>query len=397
MLPVANVTKRHTAKYSWLGNALFFGQTPLVWINSRVSLVKTLRIVWALMAIMLAQKVANAQFTYTNNGDNTITVTGFTGSGGDVTIPDRIEGFPVTTIGSEAFSGSSVTRINIPATVIDIGDQAFFFCENLTTVYFQGDAPNLGSSVFGALTFGFPPGWTYPNCYYLPETTGWASNFGGCPTFMWVPPYICTVNNGTITISGYTGNGSSLVIPNTIGDLPVVAIGDSVFVGSSLTSITIPNSVVSIGYSVFADCTALKSVFCAGNAPTTTTPPSFDETEFQYDDGAIVYYLPGTTGWSPVFGDGPTAYGGGSQGGAQTKLWLPAIQVANSGFQTETNQFGFNINWANGQTVVVEGCTDMNNPVWCPLATNTLTSGLSYFSDAQWTNYPARYYRLRSP
>jgi hypothetical protein len=37
------------------------------------------------------------------------------------------------------------------------------------------------------------------------------------------------------------------------------------------------------------------------------------------------------------------------------------------------------------------------NPVWSPLQTNTLTGGSCYFSDSQWTNYPGRFYRLRSP
>jgi hypothetical protein len=31
------------------------------------------------------------------------------------------------------------------------------------------------------------------------------------------------------------------------------------------------------------------------------------------------------------------------------------------------------------------------------VSTNTLTDGTSYSSDLQWTNYPARLYRLRSP
>ena len=46
--------------------------------------------------------------------------------------------------------------------------------------------------------------------------------------------------------------------------------------------------------------------------------------------------------------------------------------------------------------IVVEACTDPGNPVWLPVATNTLTAGSAYFSDPQWTNYPARFYRLRS-
>jgi hypothetical protein len=46
---------------------------------------------------------------------------------------------------------------------------------------------------------------------------------------------------------------------------------------------------------------------------------------------------------------------------------------------------------------MVEACTNFTNPVWQPVQTNTLTGGSSYFSDPQWTNYPARFYRFRSP
>ena len=50
-----------------------------------------------------------------------------------------------------------------------------------------------------------------------------------------------------------------------------------------------------------------------------------------------------------------------------------------------------------GLVVVVEVCTNLANPVWTAVATNTLTGGVSYFSDAQWTSYRGRFYRLRSP
>ncbi|MGB7748707.1 MAG: hypothetical protein WBN75_15640 [Verrucomicrobiia bacterium] len=63
----------------------------------------------------------------------------------------------------------------------------------------------------------------------------------------------------------------------------------------------------------------------------------------------------------------------------------------------QSNKFGFNITGATNLVVVVEVCTNLSNPVWQPIQTNTLTSGSSYFSDPQWTNYPARYYRLGSP
>jgi hypothetical protein len=96
-------------------------------------------------------------------------------------------------------------------------------------------------------------------------------------------------------------------------------------------------------------------------------------------------YLPDTTGWGTTFGGAPTA------------LWLPQIQTNDGSFGIKNNQFGFNINWATGQTIVVEACTNLANPVWNPVATNTLTGSLAYFSDPQWTNNPANFYRLRSP
>ena len=46
--------------------------------------------------------------------------------------------------------------------------------------------------------------------------------------------------------------------------------------------------------------------------------------------------------------------------------------------------------------VVVDATTNLANTNWLPLGTNTLTSGSAYFSDPQWTNYPTRFYRVRS-
>ncbi len=163
---------------------------------------------------------------------------------------------------------------------------------------------------------------------------------------------------------------TNLVISNGITGIG----GDAFLNDTSLTSFLIPASVTSIGQYAFADCNGLAGVYFAGNAP------SGDSSVFS-NDNATVYYLPGATGWGPTFG------------GLPTMLWLP--QVQNLGVQM--NQFGFNIIWANDQVVVVEACTNLVNAVWVPLATNTLTGGSSYFSDPQWTNYPARFYRLSSP
>jgi hypothetical protein len=82
---------------------------------------------------------------------------------------------------------------------------------------------------------------------------------------------------------------------------------------------------------------------------------------------------------------------------ATSVLWNPQIQTINASFGVRTNRFGFNITGSSGLVIVVEACTNLSNPVWTSVGTNTLTGGSSYFSDPRWTNYPGRLYRLRSP
>jgi hypothetical protein len=235
-----------------------------------------------------------------------------------------------------------------------------------------------------------------------------------------------TTTNGTITITGYTGPGGAVTSPSTITGLPVTGIGNYAFEYSSLTSVTmgtnlirigeaafygcaslgsvtIPNSVISIGdlafYSdirltsvtigssatslgngAFEFCTSLTGVYFKGNAPSLGGPEVFSS-----DNNATVYYLPGTTGWGATYGGRPTA------------LWWPQVQSSGASFGVRTNQFGFNINWVSGMTLVVEACTNLANPLWAPVGTNTLSGASFYFNDSQWTNYPARFYRLRWP
>ena len=85
--------------------------------------------------------------------------------------------------------------------------------------------------------------------------------------------FTCQTNSGAITITGYTGSGGAEAIPSTIYGLPVTAIGSSAFSWkSSLTSITLPSSLTSIGSSAFnntglTDVTIPNSVTNLGSHP----------------------------------------------------------------------------------------------------------------------------------
>ncbi len=169
------------------------------------------------------------------------------------------------------------------------------------------------------------------------------------------------------------------MIPNSVTE-----IAPATFSGcSSLTNITIGDSATSIGACAFWSCGNLSAVHFLGNAPVLKypPPPATSEGPF-YDIPATAYYLPGTTGWGTSFG------------GLPTELWNPLIAASGVNFGIQSNQFGFTISWAPDLPVVVEACTDLGNPVWQPLQSIVLTNGVFNFSDLQWTDYPARFYRV---
>jgi hypothetical protein len=163
-------------------------------------------------------------------------------------------------------------------------------------------------------------------------------------------------------------------------------IGDDAFqYCSRLASVTIPDSVTGIGDYAFSGCPKLSGVYVQGNAPGLGGAVFGLGSISVPFDNATAYYLPETTGWGSTFGGIPTA------------LWsLPYPVVLNSSLGLVSNQFGFTVAWATNLNVVVEATTNLANPMWSPVVTNTLNGGSFYFTDPQWTKYPSRFYRVRS-
>jgi hypothetical protein len=171
---------------------------------------------------------------------------------------------------------------------------------------------------------------------------------------------------------------TSVSIPNS-----VTSIGGEAFRGcTGLTSVTIPNSVTVIGGLAFYGCACLTGVYFQGQPPQIQRGQLFDDS---WRTTVIVYYLPGSTGWGSTFSGRPTA------------LWLPQVRNVASSFGVPENEFGFDVSWAPGKSVVVEAATDLAAPVWSPLQTLTLTGDSIHFSDPQSTLQPVRFYRLRTP
>ena len=105
---------------------------------------------WLLALFLLALPDAGeAQYAYTINADNTLAITGYSGSGGAVVIPSVIAGKIVTSIGDDAFRGcTSLTSVIIPDSVTSIGVSAFQGCFNLTAATIPNSVTHIGGYAY---------------------------------------------------------------------------------------------------------------------------------------------------------------------------------------------------------------------------------------------------------
>ena len=312
----------------------------------------------SLLLLLALPAATQAQFNYTTN-NGTVTITKYTGAGGAVAIPDRTNGWPVVGIGPSAFdSCSSITTLTIPNSVTSIGDVALANCTGLTNLAIPSSVTNIGLQAF-------------LGCTGLAEITVEPLN-----------SFYCSVdgvlfNTGRTTLIQYPPHRRGYyAVPGS-----VTRIGDDAFACSTnLTGIIIPRGVTSLGDMSFFCCYSLTTLCFQGNAP------SLDGTIVFFNDTlATVYYMPGTTNWSPKLGSLPTM------------LWNPQIASSGPAFGIQANQFGFTITGTSNLLLVVEACADLAHPVWSAVAMKTLTNGSCYFSDPQWTNYPGQFYRLSAP
>lgn len=335
-------------------------------------------------------------FTYiTNNG--TISITGYTGPGGKVLVPDTITGLPVAEIGFLAFYGNTtITNVALPNSVTNIENFAFWLCTSLSSIDLPEALCRIGVGAFasctGLLSITIPRGVT--NIVSAYTMWGYVGAFSSCaslgaitidplnPIYASSDGVVFTKDLGTL-IQYPDGKSRNYAIP-----YGVRTIGGGAFSRSWVTNVTIPTTVTTIENGAVADCQSPVALCFWGNAPPYVGPDAFNSYGGPPSPYPTAYYLPGTIGWGPKLADAATA------------LWyLPHPRILDFGpsFGLQNGRFGFRISWATNAAVTIEGSTGPADVSWVPLATNALAGGWSYFGDADSTNHPSRFYRLRWP
>ena len=299
-----------------------------------------------ILCTILCANILAAQIQFTSGGlkyelivfNNSVEVAQQNSSdiSGSVIIPSTVTyngtTYSVTSIGGSAFLYcSGLTSVTIPNSVTSIGERAFLYCSSLTSINVASGNTHY-SSIDGVLynyvqdTLIQCPGAktsvTIPNS--VTSIGGYA--FGGCSglTSVTIPNSVTSIGDGAFSsCSGLTsinvasgnthyssidgvlynyvqdtliqcpGAKTSVSIPNS-----VTSIGNSAFWGCrGLTSVTIPKSVTSIGYLAFLGCSGLTTL----NFNAIDCQDFFDE--YYYDNGNRYYPFSGTSLTTVNIGD----------------------------------------------------------------------------------------------
>ena len=81
--------------------------------------------------------------------DDTIEILAYSGNLSTIMVPSRISGYPVKSIGSQAFSGNpSMRSVSVPDGVTDIGNKAFYDCPKLREVNLPDTVRSIGTQLF---------------------------------------------------------------------------------------------------------------------------------------------------------------------------------------------------------------------------------------------------------
>lgn len=210
-------------------------------------------------------------------------------------------------IGNSAFKYCGFTgQLQLPNSLQSIENHAFYDCKFTGPLTLPKTLESIGNEVFfgsnftGELTipksvkeigYGAFQGSSFSDVYVSAENTYFSSHH-----------QMLFNKDETDLIFCSTLKSGALSLPNT-----VKRILPKTFVNCNLlTSITMPESLCSIGSSAFKDCNNLTSVYFLGNAPQFCEPRiSYLGFEVSFHGNIVtLYYINGKSGWkTPVFND----------------------------------------------------------------------------------------------
>ena len=189
---------------------------------------------------------------------------------GTLTVPEEIDGKTVVSIGENFIYGEDWDGVELPDTITNIDDYAFYYCTNLTSINLSAALESIGDYAFYYCT--------NLTSIDLPAalTSIGTSVFSGCSSLTAI-----NVDSGNTVYSSIDGvlygdagatllfypcgrSDAAVIIPDG-----VITIGASAFTwNKTITSVTMPDTVTALGQNAFYGCTSLLTVDFSENLET---------------------------------------------------------------------------------------------------------------------------------
>ena len=352
-------------------------------------------------------------FRYSVENGRAVITNVLASASGEIVVPSTLGSYVVGAVGRSAFQGlTNITRVSFAggASVTNLGPAAFQDCTSLSVVTLPSGLTALPVGLFygctGLVSAILPSGVTnigaaaFAGCRRLAAQTLPAGLSGAgeavflnCRSLpaMVFPAGIRSIPNqfcydcrslSSIGWAAGTTNIGTAAFYNCLGlgalsfDMALVGVGTDAFAGcDGLERVDFLAGVSSFGDRVFANCSTLTDVNFIGAAPTVG-----DEVFLGTED-VVVRYLSTSASWSNTFG------------GAEAEAWTPEAMPP----VVETNAFTFAVEWASGQTILVQACEELDAPVWQDVGSYTLVDGTCEVRDTNWVSRSQRAYRLVAP
>lgn len=198
------------------------------------------------------QPLKSGDFSYEIYDDGTLCLTEYHGEGGDVIIPEAIDGKAVSVLGDELFwYMEEVTSVTLPESLEYIGARVFQHCTALTSIKIPDSVLEIGDACFEGCSkltdINISANLVYVGAFAF-DATPWVTQFDGCSSI---------ILGGRIFYK-YLSDEDMVVIPDG-----VVCLSDNAFESKKLSFVSIPETVAFIGDFCFYNCKNLKEI-CLG-------------------------------------------------------------------------------------------------------------------------------------
>ena len=263
---LATVTFDENSKLESIGSSAFLGCRGLTNFTIPDSVTSIGNGAFRSCTRLTEIKYNAAEITDLTHDSHIFSDAGTSGNGITVIFGEAVKSIPAYLFYADSYYPNNVTSVTIGSGVTSIGNYAFSGCSNLKTISFSENSKLESIGMLAFYGCGSLTSITIPSRV----TSIGQRAFGDCTGLTEINYNAAEVTNLTYEVvpydvffnAGTSGDGISVIFGETVKSIPqyLFSVDPSSF-SPNITSVTIGNSVTSIGLNAFSSCQSLNAVY----------------------------------------------------------------------------------------------------------------------------------------